>query len=72
MPVATSSVYGIVPGTLYQNYEVRGQKEITIHGLNLEAAYYFTVDAFNDGSRCGPQKRNSSLRSLLHQAIFMV
>jgi hypothetical protein len=34
MPVATSCVYGIAPGTLYQNYEVCGQKEIAIHGLN--------------------------------------
>jgi hypothetical protein len=43
--------YGIAPGKLYQNYEVRGQKEIAIHGLNAEAGYYFTVDAFNASGR---------------------
>ena len=43
--------YGIAPGKLYQNFEVRGQKEITIHGLNTEPTYYFTVDAFNDSGR---------------------
>ena len=43
--------YGIAPGKLYQNFEVRGQKEIAIHGLNTEPTYYFTVDAFNDSGR---------------------
>jgi xylan 1,4-beta-xylosidase len=43
--------YGMAPGKLYQNYEVRGQKEIVIHGLNAGVDYYFTVDAFNDCGR---------------------
>jgi hypothetical protein len=43
--------YGIAPGKLYQNYEVRGRKEIAIHGMNTGAAYYFAVDAFNDSGR---------------------
>ncbi|WP_321473572.1 family 43 glycosylhydrolase [uncultured Paludibaculum sp.] len=43
--------YGVAPGKLYQNYEVRGQKELAIHGLNAETDYYFTVDAFNDSGR---------------------
>jgi hypothetical protein len=43
--------YGIAPGKLYQNYEVRGQMEITLHGLNANVDYSFTVDAFNDSGR---------------------
>jgi xylan 1,4-beta-xylosidase len=43
--------YGIAPGKLYQNYEVRGQKELALHGLNAETDYYVTVDAFNDSGR---------------------
>ncbi len=43
--------YGIAPGQLYHSYEVRGQKEITLHGLNRETDYSFTVDAFNDSGR---------------------
>ena len=43
--------YGIAPGKLYQNLEIRGQKEIDLHDLNAEAAYYFAVDAFNDSGR---------------------
>ena len=43
--------YGIGPGKLYQNYEVRGQKEIALHGLNVGVDYWFTVDAFNDSGR---------------------
>lgn len=43
--------YGIGPGKLYQNYEVRGQKEIALHGLNADVDYWFTVDAFNDSGR---------------------
>jgi hypothetical protein len=40
--------YGIAPGKLYHNLEIRGRKEIVLHDLNAEAAYYFAVDAFND------------------------
>jgi len=43
--------YGIAPGKLYQNYEVRGQTEIALHGLNADVDYSFTVDAFNDTGR---------------------
>jgi hypothetical protein len=43
--------YGIAPGKLYQNYEIRGQKEIAIHSLNTETPYYFAVDGFNDSGR---------------------
>ncbi len=42
---------GIAPGKLYQNYEVRGQTEITLNGLNADVDYSFTVDAFNDSGR---------------------
>ena len=43
--------YGIAPDKLYHNREIRGRKEIDLHDLNAEAAYYFTVDAFNDSGR---------------------
>jgi hypothetical protein len=43
--------YGIAPAKLYQNYEVRGQTEITLNGLNADVDYSFTVDAFNDSGR---------------------
>ena len=43
--------YGIAPGKLYHNLEIRGQKEIVLHDLNAEAPYYFAVDAFNDSGR---------------------
>jgi xylan 1,4-beta-xylosidase len=43
--------YGIAPGKLYQNLEIRGKKEIVIHGSNAEAKYYFAVDAFSDSGR---------------------
>lgn len=43
--------YGIAPGKLYHNLEIRGQKEIDIHDLNADTAYYFAVDAFNDSGR---------------------
>ena len=43
--------YGIAPGKLYHNLEIRGEKEIVLHDLNAEAGYYFTVDAFNDSGR---------------------
>lgn len=43
--------YGIAPGKLYQNLEIRGSKEIVLHDLNADSKYYFTVDAFNDSGR---------------------
>jgi xylan 1,4-beta-xylosidase len=43
--------YGIAPGKLYHNLEIRGRKEIVLHDLNAEAGYYFAVDAFNDSGR---------------------
>ena len=43
--------YGIAPDKLYQNLEIRGTKEISLHDLNAEAKYYFAVDAFNDSGR---------------------
>jgi hypothetical protein len=43
--------YGTARGKLYQNYEVRGQREIAIHSLNADVDYHFTVDAFNDSGR---------------------
>ena len=43
--------YGIAPGKLYHNLEIRGRKEIVLHDLNSETGYYFAVDAFNDSGR---------------------
>ncbi len=43
--------YGIAPDKLYQNLEIRGMKEVTLHDLNAESKYYFAVDAFNDSGR---------------------
>jgi hypothetical protein len=39
--------YGTAPGKLYQTYEARGRKELTLHNLNAGAPVYFTIDAFN-------------------------
>lgn len=43
--------YGIGESKLYQNREIRGAKEIVLHDLNIDAGYYFAVDAFNDSGR---------------------
>jgi xylan 1,4-beta-xylosidase len=43
--------YGIAPDKLYHEREIRGEKEIMLHDLNSQAAYYFAVDAFNDSGR---------------------
>ena len=43
--------YGIAPGKLYHNLEIRGRKETVLHDLNAESGYYFAVDAFNDSGR---------------------
>jgi xylan 1,4-beta-xylosidase len=43
--------YGISENKLYENREVRGQKEIDLHDLNVGVDYYFTVDAFNESGR---------------------
>jgi hypothetical protein len=53
MPDAEGYVvrYGIAPGKLYHNLEIRGRREIALHDLNAEAQYYFAVDAFNDSGR---------------------
>jgi hypothetical protein len=48
-----------------QHWRQRNQRE-PLHRLTL-AEMQGTSQ-----SSCGPQKRNSSLRSLLHQMIFMV
>lgn len=54
-PVSDASGYivrfGIAPGKLYQNYEIRGQTELALHSLNADVDYSFTVDAFNDSGR---------------------
>jgi len=39
--------YGAEPGKLYRSHEVRGQREVALHGLDAGAPAYFTVDAFN-------------------------
>jgi hypothetical protein len=43
--------YGIAPDKLYLNREIRGEKEIVLHDLNIGTGYYFAVDAFNDSGR---------------------
>lgn len=43
--------YGVAEGKLYQSYEVRGKREIALHGLNANAEYWFAVDAFNENGR---------------------
>lgn len=50
--------YGIAANKLYQNLEIRGQKEIDLHDLNAGTDYYLAVDAFNDSGRIAgsPQK----------------
>jgi xylan 1,4-beta-xylosidase len=40
--------YGVAPGKLYQAHEVRGRREVTLHGLNAGVPYHFTIDAFNE------------------------
>ena len=41
--------YGSTKDKLYHNYMVYGQTELSIHSLNAEQDYYFTIDAFNEG-----------------------
>jgi len=41
--------YGSAPGKLYRSREVRGQREITLHDLDVGTPYFFTIDSFNDG-----------------------
>lgn len=43
--------YGAGANKLHQNLEIRGQKEIGLHDLNVGTNYYFAVDAFNDSDR---------------------
>jgi xylan 1,4-beta-xylosidase len=40
--------YGTAPGKLYRSREVRGQREIALHDLDVGTPYFFTIDAFND------------------------
>ena len=40
--------YGVAPGKLYNNYEVRGSRTVTINSLNRAVTYYFSLDTFND------------------------
>ncbi|UAY51535.1 family 43 glycosylhydrolase [Ferruginibacter albus] len=40
--------YGTAKNKLYLNYEVLNSNEVTIHSLNKEQSYYFTIDSFNE------------------------
>ena len=40
--------YGTSKDKLYQNYQVLGTEQVTIHSLNAQQKYYFTIDAFNE------------------------
>jgi xylan 1,4-beta-xylosidase len=40
--------YGTQPDKLYLNYQVLNSDAVTIHSLNNQLAYYFTIDAFNE------------------------
>lgn len=40
--------YGTAPDKLYLNYQVYDLNKLTIHSLNAQQNYYFTVDAFNE------------------------
>ena len=40
--------YGTAPGKLYRSREVRGQREIALHDLDVGTPYFFTIDAFNE------------------------
>jgi xylan 1,4-beta-xylosidase len=42
--------YGIEPGKLYNNYMVYDANTITIHSLNKDPEYYFSVEAFDSGT----------------------
>ncbi len=41
--------YGSAPGKLYRSREVRGQRELTVHDLDVGTPYFFAIDAFNEG-----------------------
>jgi len=41
--------YGVSEGKLYQNYMVYNCNELSIHSLDAEQSYIFTIDAFNEG-----------------------
>ncbi|KAA6325912.1 Non-reducing end alpha-L-arabinofuranosidase BoGH43A [termite gut metagenome] len=41
--------YGSRKDKLYLNYMVYDKTELSIHSLNTEQAYFFTIDAFNEG-----------------------
>jgi xylan 1,4-beta-xylosidase len=40
--------FGVMPGQLFDNYQVYGATEVEIHSLNSGVPYYFAVDAVND------------------------
>ncbi len=40
--------YGPTPNKLYENYQVFDTGSVTIHSLNKQQQYYFTIDAFNE------------------------
>jgi xylan 1,4-beta-xylosidase len=42
--------YGIAPDKLYNNYMVYDADSISIHSLNKNVEYYFSVQAFNNGT----------------------
>jgi xylan 1,4-beta-xylosidase len=42
--------YGIEPDKLYNNYMVYDAHTITIHSLNRDEKYYFSVEAFDSGT----------------------
>ena len=41
--------FGSKEDKLYQNYIVYNKNEITIHSLNADKPYFFTIDSFNEG-----------------------
>ena len=41
--------YGSRKNKLYLNYMVYGKNELSIHSLDAEQEYFFTIDAFNEG-----------------------
>ncbi len=40
--------YGTQKDKLYHNYQVLGEKSVTIRSLNSNLKYYFTIDVFNE------------------------
>ncbi|RVT79636.1 carbohydrate-binding protein [Flavobacterium sufflavum] len=40
--------YGTAPDKLYMNYQVFNADSLTIHSLNAQQKYFFTIDTFNE------------------------